>query len=193
MNEKWQRRKKSRFSLPKDTILGLVVLLLIFVTVIGLNFKKDSHSVINSPKEKNIINTKVRVVDGDTIEINSEKIRLFGIDAPERGQPCKKNDIPYNCGEASKKHLQFIIVGQNVICDDRGKDRWGRKISICKVGGEDINELMVKHGWAVAYRKYSKKYVDNEDFARLNQLGMWSKEFTLPSVWRKSKDKRYER
>lgn len=192
MNEKWHRRKKSRFSLSKDTILGIVVLFAVFVTVIILSHKNNTPNVSDPPKE-NIINNKVRVVDGDTLEINSEKIRLFGIDAPERGQPCKKNNISYNCGEASKKHLQFIIVGQNVTCDDRGKGRWGRKISICKVGGEDINELMVKHGWAIAYRKYSKKYVSDENFARLNQLGMWSKEFTPPSVWRKLKDKRHER
>jgi endonuclease YncB( thermonuclease family) len=128
--------------------------------------------------------SNVFVIDGDTIEINGERIRLYGIDAPEQGQPCRKNNESYNCGKASKEHLKFLITGTKVSCDDRGKDRYGRIIAVCKADSQDIGQLMVKHGWAIAYRKYSSDYIKDEKFARKNKLGMWAKDFILPSEWR---------
>ena len=129
---------------------------------------------------------EVEVIDGDTIEVNSEKIRLYGIDAPENGQPCKRNNSSYDCGAASKEHLEFILAGTKVQCTRQGKDKWGRFIGKCTADGDDVSQLMVRHGWALAYRKYSSAYVQDEEFAELNKLGMWSKDFSLPSQWRNS-------
>ncbi|MDC0135044.1 thermonuclease family protein, partial [Alphaproteobacteria bacterium] len=56
--------------------------------------------------------------------------------------------------------------------------------SVCYVNGEDINALLVERGWALAYRKYSKDYVHQENQARINNLGLWSGKFTLPWEWR---------
>jgi len=177
-------RKIDGFQISRNSTLGFCILIGIVLIVAVIILKKDNHevSVLYTPSLHN-----VRVIDGDTIEINSNKIRLFGIDAPEIGQPCIKNDSTYDCGAASKEHLKFIIAGMNINCDDKGKDRWGRIISVCIADGDDINRLMVRHGWALAYRKYSSAYVNDEKFASLNKLGMWSKEFSTPSEWRKSK------
>lgn len=141
-----------------------------------------SREIIITPKS-----SSVRVIDGDTIELESMKIRLFGIDAPEIGQPCLRNNEEYDCGTASKQHLEYLLSGSTVSCDNRGTDKWGRKISVCMADKDDINQMMVKHGWAIAYRQYSSIYIKDEDFARSNRLGMWSREFSVPSKWRKSK------
>ena len=169
--------------MPTDSMLGAGVLAGIAIVVAIMIFNKGK----NSTQVDHPISTQVvRVIDGDTIELNSEIIRLYGIDAPEMGQPCKRNNSPYDCGIAAKEHLKFILTGTKVKCTMKGKDKWGRYIGKCTADGEDISKLMVKHGWALAYRQYSSEYVKDEEFAKLNKLGMWSKEFSLPSDWRKS-------
>ncbi len=129
----------------------------------------------------------VRVIDGDTIEVDAETLRLHGIDAPEKGQPCTSNNLPYDCGAASKSYLEFMLTGKRVVCTKRGKDKWGRLVAECTADGEDVGKLMVRHGWALAYKEYSVIYLEDEAFARSNKLGIWSKEFSLPSEWRKSR------
>ena len=71
-----------------------------------------------------------------------------------------------------------------------GSSRRVRSISICYVDENDINSLMVKRGWALAYRKYSKKYVKDEAIAKLNNAGMWSGKFIAPWKWRRMKNKK---
>lgn len=182
MSHDW-RRKKPRFQAPSDSILGAIVFAGIALVVAIVIFNKGENV---TPESTPVGTENVRVIDGDTIEINSKKVRLYGIDAPEKGQPCRRNNSPYDCGTASKEHLEFILTGTNVKCTKKGKDKWGRFIGVCTADGEDISQLMVKHGWALAYRKYSSAYVDDEEFAKSNKLGMWSKEFSIPSEWRKS-------
>jgi len=182
MNHEW-RRRKSKLRIPSDRILGIGVLSAVAFVVLIVIFNKNEDKPMPSVQHNT---NSVRVIDGDTIEVESNKFRLFGIDAPERGQPCKRNNVPYDCGDASKAHLEFILTGSSVECKKNGKDRWGRYIGKCTADGEDISKLMIRHGWAVAYRKYSTDYVQDEIFAQSNKLGMWAKEFSIPSKWRKS-------
>lgn len=183
MSHDW-RKKKARFKIPSDKTLGIAVLGGIAIVVaLTLRGKQEGETIVNEALPSI---QSVRVIDGDSIEFSSENVRLHGIDAPEKGQPCKRNNLPYDCGAASKKHLEFLLAGAKVDCVKKNKDRWGRYIARCTADGEDISKLMVRHGWAVAYRKYSTAYVEDEKFAQLNRLGMWSKEFSIPSEWRKS-------
>ena len=107
------------------------------------------------------------------------KVRLYGIDAPE-----KKQDY----GQKSRKFLASLIAGQVVEVEPKGKDRYKRTLGIIYYKGQDINAQMVKNGYAWAYVKYSKIYVDQEKTARKNKLGLWqSSDPTPPWEWRKGR------
>ena len=125
----------------------------------------------------------VSIHDGDTITVlqNKQKIkvRLFGIDAPE-----KKQDY----GQRSKQFLASLIAGQVVEVDPKGKDRYKRTLGIIYYKGQDINAQMVLNGYAWAYVKYSRIYVDQEKLARENKRGLWqSSNPTPPWEWRHKK------
>ena len=103
------------------------------------------------------ITGKPRVVDGDTVWIDDTKIRLHGIDAPETKQECYRVDgSPYRCGEAATDALRVLIGADPVRCEGDTLDRYKRLIAICYSGTADLNAEMVRQGWALAYRKYSK-------------------------------------
>lgn len=131
----------------------------------------------------------LQVVDGDTLNVEGRRIRLHGIDAPERGQACTKNGENYDCGKASREYLTYLLTGEKVICERRSQDKWGREVATCTAGGKDIAALMVRQGWAVAYTEYSTAYVEDEQFARANDMGMWAKDFMLPKEWRNRQEK----
>ena len=125
----------------------------------------------------------VSIHDGDTITVLSgkeqTKVRLYGIDAPE-----KKQDY----GQRSKQFLASLIAGQIVEVEPKGKDRYKRTLGIVHYKGQDINAQMVLNGYAWAYVKYSKIYVDQEKTARKNKLGLWqSSDPTPPWEWRKGR------
>ena len=134
------------------------------------------------------LDNSIRIIDGDTIILNSEKIRFYGIDTPEKKQKCKdRNGLSYPCGEFATNELKKIISSGQLFCKKRATDRYGRSISICYVNGVDINSLMVKNGWALAYRKYSMDYIDEEKEAKDKKMGMWAGKFIAPWRWRKLK------
>jgi endonuclease YncB( thermonuclease family) len=126
------------------------------------------------------------VTDGDTIKILNNKIRLHGIDAPEKKQNCTKNAKEYNCGIVATEALINKISKNVVKClIQKNKDRYNRFIGVCFVDQENLNKWMVKNGYAVAYRRYSKDYILDEDSAKKNKLGLWSGVFLNPEKWRK--------
>ena len=149
--------------------------------------------IINTLGFQKVLNasSSLKIIDGDTIILNSEKIRFYGIDTPEIKQTCTNNNgQSYSCGVKATLELKKIIGSRKVSCIKKTKDRYKRSISICYVDGKDINSLMVKKGWALAYRKYSKKYVKDEVIAKSNKAGMWSGDFIAPWKWRRLKNKK---
>ena len=138
-----------------------------------------------------------KIVDGDTIHINNYKFRLEGIDAPEMKQKCKKESLKisyligftlykdYSCGRISKEKLIAKINGSQIKCISTTKDRYKRYIATCFKDKINLNRWMVRNGLAIAYRRYSKKYVTDEDFAKENKLGLWRGKFMNPEKWRK--------
>ena len=138
-----------------------------------------------------------KVVDGDTIHINNYKFRLEGIDAPEMRQQCKKESFKisffigftfykdYSCGRVSKEKLITKINTSEIKCISSSKDRYKRYIATCFKGKTNLNQWMVRNGFAIAYRRYSKKYVPDEVFAKENKLGLWQGKFMEPEKWRK--------
>ena len=126
--------------------------------------------------EKSTLKGKAKVIDGDTIEINKEKIRFGGIDSPER------NKIGHIF---SKKKLQQKLSNEIVSCiREPNLDPWGRTVAECFIGNESISSYMVKNGYACDYVKYSKKkYAKEQEYAKSKKLGIWKMKFN-PS-WEK--------
>ena len=150
----------------------------------------------NDVRSENInkISGFAKVVDGDTIKINSKKIRLYGIDAPEKKQKCKKTYLTisfmsftkdYMCGEVSTQKLIKKINKQKLNCNILDVDRYKRLIGECFKRNINLNSWMVSNGFAVAYRKYSKKYVSDEINAKNNKLGIWQGKFEMPWDFRR--------
>jgi endonuclease YncB( thermonuclease family) len=129
---------------------------------------------------------ELRVVDGDTIHLNGEKIRFTGIDTPELKQTCIKEEAIDPCGITAKEILIKKISNNKVLCISEGKDRYNRTLAECFVNDESLSSYLVRSGYAFAYRKYSKKFVPDEDYAKLNKIGMWSMKFSYPWEYRKS-------
>ena len=102
--------------------------------------------LINTLAFSKVLNasSSLKIIDGDTIILNSEKIRFYGIDTPEIKQTCTDNyGHAYSCGVRAKLELEKIIGSRKVSCIKKTKDRYKRSISICYVDGNDINSLMV--------------------------------------------------
>ena len=130
---------------------------------------------------------ELRVVDGDTIHLNGEKIWFTGIDTPELKQTCIKEGIIDPCGVTAKEILIEKIADNKVECISEGKDQYKRTLAECFVNNVSLSSYLVRRGYAFAYRKYSKKFIADEDYAKVNQIGMWSMEFDYPWDYRKLK------
>ena len=127
------------------------------------------------------------VVDGDTLDIHGQRIRLHGIDAAESGQSCRSADgTPWRCGQRAALALSDRLGRSPVTCTARDTDRYGRLVAVCHQGdGTDINRWMVAAGHALAYRRYSMDYVASEDAARAAGSGLWQGAFVPPRDWRR--------
>jgi len=130
---------------------------------------------------------ELKVVDGDTIHLNGEKIRFTGIDTPELKQTCINQGIIDPCGVTAKEILIDKIANYKVECISEGKDQYKRTLAECFVNNESLSSHLVRSGYAFAYRRYSNKFIQDEDYARINTIGMWSMKFDYPWDYRKSK------
>lgn len=130
---------------------------------------------------------RASVIDGDTIEIHGTRIRLEGIDAPEGRQMCtsKETGEVVRCGQKSALFLADLLAEHAVTCSEAGKDRYGRMLAHCAVDGQDVGAAMVCAGWALAFVRYSREYLPQEEEARAASAGMWASEFVAPWDWRK--------
>ena len=112
-------------------------------------------------------------------------------------QKCKKKKLKissiigytffenYYCGKVSKEKLKSKVERSKIKCISSNKDRYKRYLATCFKDQMNINRWMVRNGHAIAYRRYSKKYISDEDFARENKLGLWQGKFLNPEKWRK--------
>lgn len=139
------------------------------IAVCGLVACQPSTATLVQGNENQLAGT-ASVIDGDTIEIHGERIRLDGYDSPERGSRCGSVNV-YK--EAAFALSNFIGQG-TVTCDISGKDRYDRSIGDCEVGGKSLAEFMVSEGWARDWPRYSQgAYADEERGARNARRGIW--------------------
>ena len=130
---------------------------------------------------------RASVIDGDTLEIHGERIRLEGIDALESRQTCARNGAAWRCGQSAALALSDWIGVRPVACAGSGRDRYNRVIARCSVAGDDMQAWLVTNGHALAYRRYSMDYVPHEERAQAVGAGVWSGQFTAPWDWRRGK------
>ena len=128
----------------------------------------------------------IKIVDGDTIHLNGKKIRFTGIDTPELKQTCIKEGVVDPCGKTAKKILIDKIADKKIECISEGKDQYKRTLAECFVDGESLSSYLVRSGYAFAYRKYSKKFIPDEDYARTKKIGMWAMKFEYPWDYRRN-------
>ena len=127
------------------------------------------------------------IIDGDTIKIGEERIRFSGIDAPEINQTCISEGVEVFCGQISKSLLVDKTSLEQVKCISEGKDQYNRTLAECFVNGESLSRYLVRQGYAFAYRKYSKKFIKDEDYAKEKKMGMWNMKFLFPWDYRRKK------
>ena len=140
--------------------------LILFSIVILINFSFTNSS------EKNVAKGKARIIDGDTIEINKEKIRFGGINSPER------KEIGYRL--AKDKLIEKIANNILTCVREKNKDKYRRTVAECFVNGENLSSFMVKRGYACDYVYYSKgKYSEEQKYAKVNKLGIWEMKYDI--------------
>jgi endonuclease YncB( thermonuclease family) len=124
-----------------------------------------------------------RIIDGDTLEVAKRRVRLAGIDAPERAQQCTDGaGKPTPCGEISRQTLADLVGRGAVRCVPIEQDRYGRVVASCTFNGADLGEVMVTAGRAVA----SGRYAEFEADAKAARRGIWAGDFELPVEWRRA-------
>jgi endonuclease YncB( thermonuclease family) len=163
---------------PRRILIGLVLALLAGgAALVGLDGTPGSRraDLIGRPT----------VVDADTLVVAGARVRLDAADAPEARQTCERGGITWACGRDATEALRQFIGGREVRCEPRGRDRFDRVLGLCRVGTEDIGAWLVSEGLAVAYTRYSLRYLPQEWVARWHGRGMWGGRFERPEDWRR--------
>jgi len=128
-----------------------------------------------------------RVVDGDTLRIGTELVRLSGVDAPELSQRCGSAPRRLACGTMAAGWLRARVDGRRLDCVEVDRDRYDRRVAVCRRGGADVGAAIVEAGWATAYRRYSQAYVAAEGRARAARRGIWAMGFEAPAEYRRER------
>ena len=140
-----------------------------------------------APAAAETITGNARVIDADTIVIDGERIRLWGLDALELRQTCQGPAMPLPCGSIARDHLIELIHSRPVRCEIRGRGYYGRHLGVCYEGAADLNGALVEAGWAVIDPRYPSMYQAQQDGARAARRGVWATEFEWPWEWRRAR------
>lgn len=150
-----------------------VPIALILIALVGLAYLAPAPPPVEG---------RATAVDGDTIRIGGQRIRLLDIDAPELEQTCQDGEgKDWRCGETARREMIGLLADGPLSCAPSGRDVYGRTLAHCMSGANDIGEAMVKAGLAVA----DGGYFAEEAVARRNQAGIWKGSFIPPAEWRR--------
>jgi len=157
------------------------------VAVLVLGFGLPAELMGSAPRnpEWRAPAADVRVLDGDTLRLGDRTLRLYGLEAPERGQQCVNAEgTTYDCGGAAAAALAQLIAERGVACRLHGRDRFGRALGVCQAEGVELNASLVAAGWALADPARQPALVPLEAAARARESGLWAGGFTPPPHWR---------
>jgi endonuclease YncB( thermonuclease family) len=126
------------------------------------------------------------IIDGDTLEIHGNRIRLWGIDAPESNQLCRDDEsLQYQCGAKAANELDAFIARRPVDWSPVSLDQYWRTVAVCSIDGVDIAEWLVRNGLALDWPLYSKgKYDKAESEADHAGRGIWAGSYVAPWLFR---------
>jgi endonuclease YncB( thermonuclease family) len=141
-----------------------------------------------APASAQTSDTEIRgmaeVIDADILKFGSQRVILWGIDAPERRQTCEMNGEPWGCYDVSFRHLQLLAGRGEVVCHFHGDpDPFGRRFGVCESGGEDLNAEMVRAGMALAYQEETDAYVPQMADAIAAGVGLWQLGVRFEEPW----------
>jgi endonuclease YncB( thermonuclease family) len=176
---------------PERRIVSATMRTYTTVLLVGLVAIAIGAEQACTPQER--LSGRAQVTDGDSLEIGSTRVRLFGIDAPEGRQSCTRDAREYSCGDEAARKLRSLIGDRTVSCTQRDVDDYRRMVAVCRVGNIDVAAEMARSGFATAYRRYSNDYVDEEAEARAARRGIWAGDFTPPEEFRREAARPRER
>ncbi len=138
----------------------------------------------NLNAEDKIIKGKAKVVNSDYIKIDKQTIILFGVEAMERPQKCYINNELWPCWESGVRKLEEIVDLGETVCFVKGKAKMNRVFAICETQNIELNRELIRSGLALARIKQSDLYIDDQRYAKENNLGIWRGKFIEPWKWR---------
>jgi endonuclease YncB( thermonuclease family) len=168
-----------RRSLASYLRLGLVLIFTAVLMVFGHHRSRWNIPRVNDPFPPSVTG-QADPIDGDSLGVGDEEVRLQGIDAPEWKQKCSRAGASWTCGLAARDELARVIGTSEVTCRISKRDVYGRLLGNCAANGRDLNAHMVASGMAVAYGAYNGE----QDAARSSKTGIWAGDFENPRDWR---------
>lgn len=154
----------------RDAVVG--VSMLVLGLLIAAKLEQDNRRMLAG---------RFVAVDGDTLLLDGERLRLEGIDAPELDQACNLGEHAVPCGKAARQRLALWAEDGAFSCSGSERDRYDRLLVRCKVGEADVNAAMVRDGHAVAYGDYGREEAE----AQRQRVGLWAGDFERPDEWRR--------
>jgi endonuclease YncB( thermonuclease family) len=154
--------------------------MLLLVTAIALGLPRPAPAA-----EPEVVAGAAAVIDGDTFKIGETVVRLFDVDAPELAQSCAGGPARLRpCGAYVADALAERLAGREVRCAVLKLDQYDRRVARCEVNGEGLSEWLVAHGLAMVFRRYSDRFIEEEDAARAAGIGLWQTDFEPPWEYR---------
>ncbi len=179
--------KLFKVGLKRHVIGRAIRLPLALVLLAALVVSRVDWASINGEGTPQAIAGLAEARDGDSLMIGRHRVRLNGIDAPERDQSCKRAGKSWACGREAQRHLARLIGNHKVDCTIVKRDRFDRFLAQCRAGQRDLNRIMVEDGMAISF---GGNYRHEEASARRAKFGMWSGQFERPQQWRRSNPRR---
>lgn len=165
-----------------------LVRLLPYLLALGVLSLSSPGVFAQSPPAAPIAEGKAHIVDGDTLEIGTRRVHLYGVDAPEPEQTCERGGRRWRCGMEATYAMAALLEFHWLICRQREIDPAGDMIGVCRIGGPkgfSVNREIVRRGWALALRPSGDDYAAAEQQAKAAKMGLWSGSFVSPWEWRR--------